>query len=109
MIYKIQYLPQAYKDLLGLDNGVRERTIKAIKKVSKNPLPDYEGDLGKPLSVRGDSNLTGFLKIKLKKDGIRVVYKLIKIENVMYIIVIGARADDEVYIEAKRRKQYINK
>lgn len=108
MIFRIQYLPQAYKDLLKLDNGAKERVIKAIKKVSKNPLPDYEGGLGKPLGVRGDTNLTGFLKIKLKKDGIRIVYKLIKIENIMYIVVIGARADDEVYIEANKRKQYLD-
>ncbi len=104
MIYKIRYSSLTIKDLYKLDNAVQERVIKAIKKVSKNPLPNYEGGYGKPLGKNGNTNLTGFLKIKLKKDGIRIVYKLIKIENVMYIIVIDARSDDEVYIEANKRK-----
>lgn len=104
MTYKIQYSSFAAKDLYKLDRSVQERVIKAIKKVSKNPLPNYEGGYGKPLGNKGDTNLTGFLKIKLKKDGIRVVYKLIKTKTVMYILVIGVRSDDEVYLEANRRK-----
>lgn len=104
MTYKIRYLPAALKDLYKLDRSQQDRVVKAIKKVSKNPLPDYEGGLGKPLGVRGNINLSGYLKIKLKKDGIRVVYKLLKIDSTMFIIVIGARSDDEVYLEANRRK-----
>lgn len=104
-MYKIQYSPLALKDLYRLDRAVQERTIKAIKKVSKNPLPNYEGGYGKPLGNKGNTNLTGFLKIKLKKDGIRIVYKLIKIKNIMYIVVIGVRSDDEVYLQASKRKE----
>lgn len=70
---------------------------KAIAKVSQNPLPKDEGGLGTPLGNKNGKNLTGFLKIKLLKSGLRVVYKLVKIENQMLIIVIGARADEEVY------------
>jgi mRNA interferase RelE/StbE len=36
-------------------------------------------------------------KIKLLKSGIRVVYRLIRTGEIMKIIVIAARADDEVY------------
>ena len=104
MIYKIQYSPQAIKDLYKLDKSQQQRVIKAIKKVSMNPLANNEGGYGKPLGKKGSTNLTNFLKIKLKKDGIRIVYKLIKIETIMYILVIGARSDDEVYILADKRK-----
>jgi hypothetical protein len=39
----------------------------------------------------------------LKKLGVRIVYKLIRTETIMQIIVIAARADGEVYeIAAKR-------
>ena len=76
-----------------------------MNKVSQNPLPNYEGGLGKPLGVRGNSKLTGFLKIKLKKEGIRIVYKLFKMDNIMYIVVIGVRSDDQVYIEANKRNK----
>jgi len=49
--------------------------------------------------------LSGFLKIKLKSLGIRIVYKLIKIDGQMLVVVIGARADDEVYDVAKKRAE----
>ncbi|MCL2754725.1 MAG: hypothetical protein FWD35_03275 [Oscillospiraceae bacterium] len=48
-------------------------------------------------------NLAGCLKIKLKKSGIRVVYQLIRVDDVMKIIVVAARADDEVYEIAEKR------
>ena len=47
--------------------------------------------------------MAGFLKIKLKDAGIRIVYKLIKTETDMLIVVIGARADNEVYDIAGQR------
>ena len=103
MNYQIQYSSDALKDLYQLDRSVQERVLKAIKKVSRNPLPNYEGGLGKPLGKAGNTNLTGFLKIKLKRDGIRVVYKIIKTKTTMYILVIGARNDNQVYIETSKR------
>jgi hypothetical protein len=42
----------------------------------------------------------------LLKLGIRIVYKIIKADTIMKIVVIAARADDEVYeIAAKRAEQ----
>ena len=35
--------------------------------------------------------------------GIRIVYKLMRIDGQMLVVVIGARADDEVYDTAKKR------
>lgn len=43
------------------------------------------------------------IKIKLKKSGIRIVYALIEVEGEMLIIIIGARANDEVYDLAAKR------
>ena len=46
------------------------------------------------------------MKVKILRIGIRIVYHLIRTEHGMEIIVIGARADSEVYEEAvKRLKQ----
>ena len=42
-------------------------------------------------------------KIELLKSGIRVVYKLLRTDGIMKIIVIAARADDEVYDAASKR------
>jgi hypothetical protein len=41
--------------------------------------------------------LTGLCKIKLKKLGIRIIYELVRKGKLMEIIVVAARADDEVY------------
>ncbi|MEF9875950.1 MAG: hypothetical protein RRZ85_09740 [Gordonibacter sp.] len=45
------------------------------------------------------------MKIKLKNEGIRIVYKLERTESCMRVIVIGARSDNEVYREAVKRRQ----
>ena len=96
-------MPEAVKDLKKFDRSQQLLILKSIKKVQTNPLPIYEGGYGKPLGNKGGNKLTGFLKIKLKDAGIRVVYKLIKTKTQMMIVVIGARADDEVYEAADKR------
>ncbi len=103
MSWNIEYRPEALDDLRKLDGSQRAPVLKAIKKVSTNPLPDYEGGYGKPLGNRNGNNLTGFLKIKLKKYGIRVVYDLVREDQNMRIIIIGIRSDNEVYDLAEKR------
>ena len=107
MIWYIQYLPEAITDLERLDGSQRILIRKAIKKVSKNPLPDDEGGYGHPLSNKRNLKLAGFLKIKLKAAGLRVVYKLERIDGQMLIIVIGVRTDEQVYeVASKRINEY---
>ncbi len=103
MNWKLVYLPEAEKDFKNLSGNERIVVAKALKKVLENLLPANEGGYGKPLGNKQSNNLSGFLKIKLKNLGIRIVYKLIKIDNQMLVVVIGARADDEVYDVAKKR------
>ncbi|MBR4910692.1 MAG: type II toxin-antitoxin system RelE/ParE family toxin [Clostridia bacterium] len=103
MNWELIFLPEAVKDLKKFDRSQQLLILKSIKKVQTNPLPIYEGGYGKPLGNKGGNKLTGFLKIKLKDAGIRVVYKLIKTKTQMMIVVIGARADDEVYEVADKR------
>lgn len=103
MNWKLVYLPEAAKDLKSLAGNQRLMVVKAIGKVLQNPLPVTEGGYGKPLGKKQGTDLTGFLKIKLRDAGIRVVYQLIRTETEMLVVVIGARADDEVYETAQRR------
>lgn len=104
MSWSIEFLPEAQDDLKKLDGSVRPQILKGIQKVSQDPLSD---GYGKPLGNRSGIDLSGLMKIKFKKVGIRVVYKIEKIENVMKIIIISARTDNQVYEEAeKRRKKY---
>ena len=103
MKWQVKFTQAAEKDLFQLDGSQRILVQKAIRKVSQNPLPDYQGGYGKPLSNKAKSKLAGYLKIKLKAAGIRIVYKLVEINGVMVIVVIGARADNEVYDIAQKR------
>ena len=105
MKWSLAYLPEAVKDIKKLSGNQQILVLKAIKKVQGNPLSVYEGGYGKPLGNKGSHKLSGFLKIKLRDAGIRVVYKLIKTDTQMLIIVVGARADNEVYDIADKRIQ----
>ncbi len=106
MNWEVRYIPEAKKDLKQLDGSAKILVAKAIEKVRQNPLSIYEGGYGKPLGYKNGNDLAGLMKIKLRTAGIRIVYKVVKTETEMVIIVIGARADDEVYeIAGKRIKK----
>ena len=103
MNWSVEFLPEAQKDFDALAGNQRLLVAKAIKKVQQNPVSTYEGGYGKPLGSKGGTDLSGLFKIKLKAAGLRIVYKLIRTETEMLIVVIGARADDEVYQLAEKR------
>lgn len=103
MTWKLKYLPEAEKDFYALSRNRQIIVEKAIKKIKTNPMPQSEGGYGKPLGHKHGTNLTGYLKVKLRKEGIRIVYKLIRTESEMLVVVIGMREDDEVYEIAKNR------
>ena len=102
-MWQLLFLPEAIKDLKQLDGSQQKLIKKALDKVITNPLPNTEGGYGKPLGNKNGNNLSNFLKVKLKGAGLRVVYQLIRTEKELLIIVIGARADNEVYDLAKQR------
>ena len=93
MRWQIEYLEEAKKDLKKLDRSAQIIVLKGIDKVSEKPLGNKSG-----------TNLTNLLKIKFRDIGIRVVYKVEYTDTVMKIIVISARADEQVYKEANKRK-----
>lgn len=105
MTWSIEFLEEAKKDLKKLDHSVQLQVLKGIQKVSQNPLSVQEGGYGKPLGNKTGVNLTNLLKIKFRDLGIRVVYKTIRMDNVMKIIVVSARPDEQVYKEAGKRRE----
>ena len=107
MMWGIEFLEEAEKDMTKLDHSAQVQVLKGIRKVSQNPLSVEEGGYGKPLGNKIGINLTNLMKIKFRDIGIRVVYKIERIEGIMKIIVISARMDEQVYKEAaKRREKY---
>jgi len=101
--WDVIFLPEAERERDDLESSARNQVDKAIRKVSQNPLPKSEGGYGNPLGHKHGKNLTGLLKIKLKKLGIRVVYMLVREKEKMCIVVVAARADNEVYEIAETR------
>ena len=108
MSWSVVYLPEAEKDILALARNRQLLVNKAIKKVKQNPLPQSEGGYGKPLGHKQGTNLTNFLKIKLRGAGIRIVYKLVRTDRQMLVVVVGVREDEEVYEIAAKRKNIYN-
>ena len=107
MTWKVAYLAEAKKDIRSLSRTQQAAVKKAIEKVQENPMPQKEGGYGKPLGNKQNLDLTNLLKIKLRGDGIRIVYKLEKTESQMLVIVVGIREDEEAYKTAyKRRLKY---
>jgi mRNA interferase RelE/StbE len=92
-------------DIKKLDYSQRLQVVKAINKVAVNPLPQAEDGYGKPLGNKGGVNFTGYCKIKLLKLGLRVVYKVVRENELIKIIVVSTRADDEVYLIAQKRNE----
>ncbi len=108
MIWDLDYLPEADKDIDELDRTQQALVKKALDKVRENPLPQSEGGYGKPLGHKHGINLTNLLKVKLRESGIRIVYKIVRTEKKMLIIVVGIRTELEVYKTAyKRRKEHM--
>jgi len=101
--WTLGFHPKAEKELDALDGSPKAQVSRAIERVLQNPLPQSEGGYGKPLGNKRGLNLAGHFKIKLKKSGMRIVYRLIRENNVMKVVVISIRDDDEVYKEAARR------
>ena len=107
MTWCVEFLEEAKKDIKKLERSASLQVLKGIQKVSQNSLPIQEGGYGKPLGNKNGANLTNLLKIKFRDLGIRVVYKMERTEDVMKIIVVSARTDEQVYREAaKRREKY---
>ncbi|MDR0987359.1 MAG: type II toxin-antitoxin system RelE/ParE family toxin [Ruminococcus sp.] len=97
MNWILSYSKNAADDLKTLDNSQRIQVLKSVSKALMNPLPQNEGGYGNPLGNKRSNNLTGCLKLKLKKLGLRIVYRLKRDQNIMEVLAISARDDEEVY------------
>lgn len=98
--WKVYFPDIVKKDVSELSASVQTQVLKMIARVATNPLPQSRGGYGKPLG----GNLSGLLKIKLRRAGVRVVYALREIEGEMVVVVVGMRAENIVYTLAAKRR-----
>lgn len=103
MSWNIRYLDEVDDDFKKLDGSQTIKVRKAIKRTLTNPLPHSEGGYGIALGHKGGINLANCLEIKLRGEGLRVIYKLIRTDTEMLVIIVGLREDEEVYNDAQAR------
>ena len=92
--YRLKFVPAALKEWQALDGSIKEPLRKALKKRLQQPqLPGAElhGDLG------------GCYKIKLRKQGYRLVYMVEDDELIVLVLAIDRREDLAVYHAALAR------
>ena len=93
MIYKLKFLPTAFKEWKKLDHFLQNQLKKKLKERLNSP------------HVSG-SQLRGFenhYKIKLRSSGYRLVYEVIDEEICVMVISIGKRNKNEIYKQAQKR------
>ena len=93
-IWTVRLSSAATSDYESLDHSVASQVDLAIEKLSTSPeLRGY------PLR----DNLAGFRSLVVGKKKLRMVYKVINDEVLVYVIAIGWRRDGEVYLASGDR------
>jgi mRNA interferase RelE/StbE len=92
--YQLAFEDTARAEWDALDGSVKEPLRKALKARLENP--HVAGN-----ALRGD--LIGCYKIKLLKQGYRLVYRVIDTKLIVLVIAVGKRDKDVVYKAALKR------
>ena len=86
--YRLFFVPSALKEWQSLDGSVKEPLRKLLRKRLNNPhVPGG--------ALRGDLN--GYYKIKLKKQGVRLVYCVEDDALVVMVMAVDKREEGLVY------------
>jgi len=108
MAYKIEFIPEAEKDFIQLDNSIKKQVANKMDKLSENPY------FGEPLKNKMRIDLIGFYKIYILNKKYRIVYRMIKEKiEIVEIWGIGRRDKEKIYkllanrIKLKRPKNDI--
>lgn len=97
MSFELLFLEEAKKDYARLDNSQRLHINKSFKK-----LQSVGGQAGEALRGR----LKGYRKIKHRRLGLRVVFRQLEDRiEIIEIVAIGKRSDNEIYQIAESRIQ----
>lgn len=97
--FDVKFIEDAQEDYRKLDGSQKKFVDVAIRKM------EYRANvLGEELTKIGDSNLIGCRKIKFRKIGIRIVFRIVGNQaEIAEIISIGKRKKNEVYKSATKR------
>lgn len=96
-MYVLKTHPLVEEDLKAFDHSVVILILKKLAQLQLSPLQ------GQPLGNKNNLDLTGYYKTYVSKKQIRIVYKIVDNELVVYVVTIGKREEMEVYKEALKR------
>lgn len=96
--YRLKFVPSAWAEWRALDGSVREPLRRLLKK--RLDSPHIPGS-----ALHGD--LRGFYKIKLRKQGIRLVYGVEEDALIVMVLAVDRREDGAAYRSAHRRRAEI--
>lgn len=99
--FEVVFIEEAYKDYKKLDGSIKKLVKVAVAKMQKRA-----DELGEELTNKHGVNLIGCRRIKFKKAGIRMVYRIVgRKAEIAEIIMVGKREENEVYEIAYKRLQ----
>ena len=94
MTYALKFLPEALAEWQALDGSVKEPLRKLLKKRLENPhVPGG--------ALHGD--LHGYYKIKLLKQGVRLVYGVEDDVLIVVVMAVDRRENSKVYLSTLDR------
>ncbi|KAB7630656.1 type II toxin-antitoxin system RelE family toxin [Bacillus paranthracis] len=103
--FDIELHPKAAKEYKKLDGSVKQIVNKAFKH-----LEVRADEVGKELENKQHTKLYGCKEVKIKGIGIRIVFRIVgEKAEIVQIITIGKREDDEVFQDAHKRLQEMTK
>lgn len=92
--YALAFLPDALGEWRALDGAVKKQFEAQLRRRLLQPhVPGSE--------LRGP--LRGYYKIKLRRAGYRLIYRVEDARVIVTVVAVGLRADDAVYVAAVRR------
>ena len=92
--YRLLFLPSALKEWQALDGSVKETLRKLLQKRLNSPHAPGA-------ALHGD--LIGCYKIKLRRQGIRLVYRVEDLALIVMVMAVDKREDSAVYRSAMER------
>ncbi len=96
-IYRLEVKEEVQKDLSKLSSTQRMLVYKQFKKLQSAP------ELGDFLGHKAGYDLSGLRKLYVDRKKIRIVYRIIEMQIVVEVIVVGKREDMAVYAKAAER------
>ena len=102
MKFKLIFLPEAAKEYQKLDNSVIELVNKCLEE-----LTIRADEVGKPLGNTHYAKLAGCKEIKLRRAGLRIIFRItgekVEVLTIVLIVAIAGRDGNEVFRLAGKR------